>query len=184
LVGLSHEEASRLERNYTTIIQHALQDALRCRSGNMTISERENKKFEEGILSKVHMFTATTRTQGQRENDFCFVPEGEIVTFLVLTCTNEEPDGQCGCRRAMAGAYSRKATTTMKVEVRDREELEQAILASCREGGWSKAWNAQQEDAYVKETTQRIIDEAYQFQVGTVVELRGNDFAARSSVAC
>jgi len=53
-------------------------------------------------------------TQGQRDNDFCWAEEDELVRFP-FECDRERVDGQCGCRRSMAGLLSQKATTTFKV---------------------------------------------------------------------
>ena len=47
------------------------------------------------------VLVATRNTQGQRGNDFCFVPEGEIVAFPAAECTGEKIDGSCGCRRSV-----------------------------------------------------------------------------------
>jgi len=67
------------------------------------------------MSTPIPIFVATRQTQGQRDNDFCFVPEGEIVTFPVFTCTGEEADGACGCRRSLCGVHSSTGTTTVKV---------------------------------------------------------------------
>ena len=48
------------------------------------------------------LLVATTKTQGQRKNDFCWVPEDEIVQFAFV-CDGEKIDGSCGCRRSMSG---------------------------------------------------------------------------------
>lgn len=133
----------------------------------------ENKPEEEGTMTK-HMFVATVETQGQRENDFCFVPEGEIVTFSVLTCTDEEIDGNCGCKRSMAGVTSLKSTTTMKVvEVPSVANLAEVIERSLEAGGWNVG------SQYAMETARKIAESASQFPVGTIVELRGDTFQAR-----
>jgi hypothetical protein len=50
------------------------------------------------------LLVSTTETQGQRKNDFCFVPEGEILVFA-FECDRDRgnPDGPCGCARSMSG---------------------------------------------------------------------------------
>src|SRR6266852_3853032 len=86
----------------------------------------------------IQIFVATTETQGQRENDFYFVPEGEIVTLPVMTCTNEHVDGPCGCKRSMSGINTQKATTTMKISTFDGNlfELDRMIAEAMRKAGW------------------------------------------------
>jgi len=79
----------------------------------------------------------------------------------------------------MAGTKTHKATTTMKVVEVDRVDIEQSVLTELREGGWSKYLSPEEEYEEVKETVLRIADEASQFPLGTVVELRGNEFQAR-----
>lgn len=123
----------------------------------------------------IPIFVATRQTQGQRDNDFCFVPEGEIVTFPVFTCDSEAADGACGCRRSLCGVRSSTGTTTMKVALLEggRAELEQAIRFSLRSGGWPQAG--------IEKIVAKIITAASQFPVGTVVEWRDDTFAARKS---
>ena len=62
------------------------------------------------------MLVSTTQTQGERSNDFCFVPEDEIVMFSLECDHDTGPDGDCGCIRSMCGIVSKKATTTVKVK--------------------------------------------------------------------
>lgn len=61
------------------------------------------------------VFAATKSGQGQRDNDFCYVPEDELVIFPVFECTHEIVDGKCGCKRCMEGIKGHKSTTTFKV---------------------------------------------------------------------
>src|SRR5579862_8855950 len=56
----------------------------------------------EGQIMKI--LTATSRTQGQRNSDFNWCIEGELVHFgLVCAADQDDPDGGCGCGRAFAG---------------------------------------------------------------------------------
>jgi hypothetical protein len=64
------------------------------------------------------VLTATSQTQGWRENDFCWTVEGELVFFPQIECGRGTIDDDCGCRRSMAGLVSHRATTTMKVTER------------------------------------------------------------------
>ena len=62
------------------------------------------------------LLTATRERQGEREGDFCFAIEGELV-LLGLVCATDarNPDGGCGCGRAFSGMSSMRATTTALV---------------------------------------------------------------------
>src|SRR5690349_2747507 len=62
------------------------------------------------------LLTATSERQGERDGDFCYAVEGELV-LLGLVCADDErnPDGACGCGRAFSGMSSMRATTTALV---------------------------------------------------------------------
>ena len=62
------------------------------------------------------LLTATRERQGERDGDFCYAVEGELV-LLGLVCADDErdPDGGCGCGRAFSGMSSMRATTTALV---------------------------------------------------------------------
>jgi hypothetical protein len=62
------------------------------------------------------LLTATRERQGERDGDFCFAVEGELV-LLGLVCATDaaNPDGGCGCGRAFSGMSSMRATTTALV---------------------------------------------------------------------
>ncbi|OGV70911.1 MAG: hypothetical protein A2283_22065 [Lentisphaerae bacterium RIFOXYA12_FULL_48_11] len=61
------------------------------------------------------VLVATRRTQGRRDNDFNFCEEGELLIYG-SECDAEAVDGHCGCRRALVGMTSGKATTTFLVQ--------------------------------------------------------------------
>src|SRR3990172_8245236 len=75
----------------------------------------DNHKPPEERSAVVKVLVATAETQGERSNDFCHTVEGELVTWPALECSGESVDGGCGCRRALCGVGSLKATTTAKV---------------------------------------------------------------------
>jgi hypothetical protein len=86
------------------------------------------------------VLVATKDTQGRRQNDFCFVPEGELVTFPTFECTSGTVDDHCGCGRSMTGVRCRKATTTFKVvEMAGMTpaRLARVIMQSQRAGGFT-----------------------------------------------
>ena len=85
------------------------------------------------------VLVATSQTQGQRENDFDFCVEGELVTVgLVCAADEQDPDGGCGCGRAFAGLNSHRATTTAKVKEVDlsEEDYVEALRSSLAQQGW------------------------------------------------
>jgi len=47
---------------------------------------------------------------GGRGEDFCWVPDGELLSLNSVVCAS-----QCGCERAFSGTQTLKATTTGKV---------------------------------------------------------------------
>lgn len=123
------------------------------------------------------LLVATTQTQGQRKNDFCFVPEDEIVHFAT-ECDREEIDGPCGCKRSMSGLKTKKATTTMKcaeVEITDGE------LRGLLFDHYAQAWNYPPiEAAKMAEVAAcNLTNLGKIFYVGDVVEKRGEVFSIR-----
>lgn len=90
------------------------------------------------------VLVATLEDQGEREGDFAWVPEGELV-YPHFVCDRDRraaaegrlQDG-CGCGRAMAGLVSHKSITTVKVvEVNyDRRELYKQVCRGLTSAGW------------------------------------------------
>lgn len=122
------------------------------------------------------LLVATKKTQGQRSNDFCWCNEGELVRFG-FACDGEDVDGPCGCRRSMAGMASKKATTTMEIKDVPITELEfthllaKAYVAS----GFTMLIDNVEEDAA------DLVKVAAHFEVGDIIEYRGEYFQARTS---
>ncbi len=112
------------------------------------------------------VLVSTTETQGQRANDFCYVPEGELVK-LTIPCDGETVDGPCGCRRSMTGIDCHLATTTVKVVARDLPEAQyEALLAkSDRAAGWLLAG--------LPTGAGQLLKLAAAYAVGTILEIRG-----------
>jgi len=128
---------------------------------------------------KMKVLVATKEGQGIRKNDFCWVPEGEIVHFgFECDRDKEGPDGHCGCRRAMVGLECAKATTTMKVaEVPvKRREIVARLKKHYREDWKMKAKEAEK---IVKDEMKDLADVVAVFPLGAVIEKRGNVFQMR-----
>ena len=117
---------------------------------------------------------ATRATQGQRENDFNFCVEGELVTVgLVCATDRHDPDGGCGCGRAFAGLNSHRATTTATVKEVElsADDYIEALRSSLAEQGWPTA--------DVGELAAWLAQLVGEWPVGTVVERRLDDIQVR-----
>jgi hypothetical protein len=127
---------------------------------------------------------ATRQTQGRRKNDFCHATEGEFVTFG-SECDGEKVDGGCGCKRALVGFDSSKATTTFRVSVSDITEdgLRDLLRAKLTKEGWiSEAFTAEQNDEMLNTNVTYTISLWSSFEKcskGTIVERRGHRFNER-----
>ena len=126
------------------------------------------------------ILVATNNTQGARKNDFCFVPEEEIVRFGVEH-PQEDIDAPCGCRRAMFGINTNKATTTFKVveTVLIREEFRRLVATSFRRAIRASAELESITDECAELMADFILQTAKEFQVGQVLERRGTEFFVR-----
>ncbi|MFJ1536385.1 hypothetical protein ACIOFV_50280 [Streptomyces mirabilis] len=125
------------------------------------------------------LLTATSRTQGQRDNDFNWCVEGELVIVGPIVCDRdaEDPDGGCGCGRAFAGLNSGKSTTTALVKDLDftRTDAAEAIRSALEQSGMARYYDAED----VAETVENALDAAAHFNVGDVIERRLDDVTAR-----
>lgn len=117
----------------------------------------------------IKCMVATKETQGQRENDFCFATEGEIVRFGPLCCSDKNLDGGCGCARSLIGIESGKATTTMKIVEMDITQAKYLAMV--------KASVKRTEDDATDETIEldamEVLYASEQFGVGFIIEYRG-----------
>ena len=127
------------------------------------------------------VLVATHETQGERANDFAFVPDGELV-FYGTECDREQVDGHCGCRRALCGAVCLTGTTTVKVAERDLtlRQYEDEAVEALRRGGWLDIPNVDLESA-AREGARELAVVALGFPLGTVLERRGPVIQERST---
>ena len=124
---------------------------------------------------------STKETQGQRGNDFSWTQEGELVTFG-SECDRESVDGRCGCKRAMSGLTTLKATTTVKVT--DLPALTQETLAEQIKRHLIKDWHLEEPIAasIASEDATALGRLASRFETGDVLERRGNKFICRLAI--
>ena len=90
-----------------------------------------------GIVVKV--MVATAQMQGERNTDFDYCIEGELV-WIGMVCADDrrDPDGECGCGRSFAGMNSHRATTTARVADvgMDFAHYAEALRSSLKAQGW------------------------------------------------
>lgn len=119
---------------------------------------------------------STLKTQGHRNNDFSFVPEGELV-YPSMVCDRDEraPDNNCGCARSVGGLVCHKATTTFVIGEFDGD-LVKEIKKSLVDAGYNNDFVKK----YAPEIAEQIFAVSALHPVGTVMERRGEDvFQAR-----
>lgn len=128
------------------------------------------------------ILVATKETQKQRESDFFWAEEGEIVR-LAFECDRdgEDIDGRCGCRRSMTGCISQKATTTMKVEDRNIkiEDYIEVIRKSFKDAGWYKLMGTKDAEEWVREDAKFILSRVSKLPTGAIIEKRGDRLLVR-----
>ncbi len=116
------------------------------------------------------VLTATAQTQGQRENDYNWCVEGELV-WITPPCATDgvDPDGPCGCGRGFAGLSSHRATTTARV--RDlqlsRNDMITAVAAYYESAGYAPIPAAE-----LEYEVDEMLDIAAAWKVGTIIERR------------
>ncbi len=113
------------------------------------------------------LLVSTKKSQGHRESDFCFLPEGEIV-YEGFKCSSGYADDKCGCRRALAGITTHKASTTFVVADLPftPAKLREIVRRSLKEAGWGAT------PQLVTHQINVMIAWARPFTPGTVVEYR------------
>ena len=114
------------------------------------------------------LLTSTKLTQGDRDDDFCFVPEGEWLDLPSIRTVCDHPDGSCGCGRALVGIDSRRGTTTALIAdvCVSEDALVEAIGLSMLRAGFSG-------DVDARARCEELILAVMPFDVGAIVERRG-----------
>lgn len=126
------------------------------------------------------VLTATAETQGQRDNDYNWCVEGELV-WIAPPCATDgtDPDGPCGCGRDFAGLSSQRATTTARVSdlPLSRDDVVKAIA-----GYYESASYAPVPAADLNLEVDEMLDIASSWSVGTIIERRIWTFQSRPQV--
>ena len=126
----------------------------------------------------MRVLVATNATQGQRDNDYCWTVEGELVRLPMDVCANPK----CGCAWGFAGLTSSRATSTARVGELDldRSGLRTAFLDALRR----EKWVAPAEDPdWLDEYVDFHLAVAGVRAVGTVVEIHGDEIRERRVAA-
>jgi hypothetical protein len=135
----------------------------------------------------VKLLTATYTGQGERDGDFCFAIEGELVLVGDVCASDQadpDPDGGCGCGRAFTGLSSHRATTTALVRDLDLtlEDLQLAVEAHLVAAGTGPEVLGDEDFAdLVEELVEETAAFARWWPVGTVLGRR-LDFVRRRSL--
>lgn len=130
----------------------------------------------------MRVMIATSQTQGDRKNDFCWTKDGELVKFG-MECDGEAVDGKCGCRRSFSGMESHKAGTTAMVVDRDmtKEDFFDKMCEALKQEGWYKP----DEDSglsisEIDEEVTELLNIASGFCTGQIIEKRGTKIQVRA----
>lgn len=119
------------------------------------------------------VLVSSKRTQGQRDNDFCWVDVGELVMvpFDLGVHTEEKADDECGCMRSFSGTKTRKATTTAELIETDTPlvDLIQTWLDADGRAGWPTDMEGQL--VTILRNVELLLG-AQEHPIGSVVEFR------------
>ena len=112
--------------------------------------------------------TATRRTQGDHDGDFCWTVDGELV-YLGFVCDRDiaNPDRGCGCGRAFAGLDSHHVTTSAEVS-----EIDIAVLSAMQAAGWIGDPADAEQVQWIDDMVELLLVEAASYPVGTVLGRR------------
>lgn len=130
------------------------------------------------------VLTATSETQGWRNNDYCCTIEGELVVFPPIECDCGTIDDECGCHRGMAGLASHRATSTVMVSDRaelDRDTYSQLVADGLKEQGYlpAKLRGDPEVEEWLRDFVEDLVSSAARFDDRTVLERRGDFLRVR-----
>lgn len=115
----------------------------------------------------MHVLVATAEGQGEREHDFCWAQEGELV-YEAPACDCPE----CGCWWALAGLESQRAITTFKVVDLGLSPAlyEEKIRAGLDRAGWLTGLSSAEASECAREETAFLLRIAGAYPPGTLLE--------------
>ena len=120
------------------------------------------------------VIVSTKKKQGMRKNDFCYVPENELLK-CGNACDGEKIDGSCGCKRSFIGMKCQKATTTFKVvdKKMTKERYIQTLYNSEVKTGFTVI------NLAVRMHAETLLELAKTLEPGKVYEKRGSEIKQR-----
>ena len=121
-----------------------------------------------------------------RDNDFCHTIEGEIVMYpfecdVDRHLPNGGADSRCGCRRAMAGLTSQRATTTFTVAELDMTVAEPAQMLADHLNPQVEQYIGRVDMEEMLADAHGLAEDAAHFRVDDVLEKRGDRIQKRSA---
>ena len=157
------------------------------RKGCHTTSTGHQFPHDPQAGQSMKILVSTAETNGQRESDFCFVPEGERL-YRGPICARDRndpnPDGGCGCGRALNGVLCHKGTTTFKVV--DDPEMDDHRFVAMFQGAMQDSQVGQllgqkETQAYARQTALEIRDALFGCKSGDILELRSGKLRLRKT---
>jgi hypothetical protein len=127
------------------------------------------------------LLVATTKTQGDKKNDFNWLPSDEYVVMgFICDRDTQDPEGGCGCGRSFEGIDHLKAATTAEVvEVDfDRAKWVDMVRLSKTKAGWA---DMDDFDAFYTAIADEMIGLVADLPVGTVVGRRLDELVIRQA---
>jgi hypothetical protein len=112
----------------------------------------------------MRIFVSTKKTQGDKPDDFCFVPDGEILVFPFKTNNQSKEIINC-----LVGIETKSSTTTFLVKESDisKKEYIQKIASFFIQSGATSSQKEANEWGIIY--AEKIIFYAEKFPVGSVV---------------
>ena len=128
----------------------------------------------------MRILVATREGQGQRDTDFCWAVEGELV-YEAPACDCPK----CGCWLALAGLESQRATTTFAVIESDLTSAlyEEKIRAGLDRAGWLTGLSPAEASECAREEATFLLTIAGNYPPGTLLERARETIRPRQTTA-
>ena len=139
------------------------------------------KKNVKSTARKMKVLVSTSQTQGERDSDFCRVPDGELV-IITEPCASgtQNIDGSCGCARCVTGLESRRSTTTFQVALVNISKSELVDQFYSHLKSWEKICSKKEVRKLATIRVNITLEIADYFPVGAILERRGDEYIMRN----
>ena len=132
------------------------------------------------------VLVATKLTQGQREDDFFWCEEGELIRLPLFDtmCQSEVDSGACGCGRSLPGIDTHKSTTTFMVAdlPMSEDEYRDCLHQSLHNAGWCDIYTTRDIVDKIEADLRALKYVTEYFPIGAVLELRHGKIRQRERV--